>query len=202
MRLPQRWLTVLASLHEGGFGEAVIAGGALRDTLCGKDVKDVDIFIEAKLGRDREPLTQLMLEQALGVKCPLQEVDDEYAEHFREGELYGVFNVTEKFYGSPDYSDIGELSDPPIQIIALNMPVTLESVVERFDFGICKVSTDGTVDFIHHDFAHDVDNRVFTLRATNRTPEQIERSKKRFERLSEKYQNYTLVLDPNALDVV
>lgn len=43
--LPAEWLRVLQAFHACGATDAVIAGGALRDTFNGKPVKDVDIFL-------------------------------------------------------------------------------------------------------------------------------------------------------------
>ena len=44
-KLPAEWLKVLQVIHGMGSKEAVIAGGALRDTFNQRAVRDVDIFL-------------------------------------------------------------------------------------------------------------------------------------------------------------
>ena len=46
LNIPQRWRDALTALQDGGFPEAIIAGGALRDLDNGAPVKDVDIFVK------------------------------------------------------------------------------------------------------------------------------------------------------------
>ena len=48
INLPQEWLDVLKEIQQY-FPGAVIAGGALRDLLSDKPIKDVDIFVPLHL---------------------------------------------------------------------------------------------------------------------------------------------------------
>ncbi len=83
MIIPQSWQDALRKVQEGGFHEAVIAGGCLRDLDHGipiAEVKDVDIFVRAfrpELGS----LADDLLTKALG--GPLTVFDREnFKEYF------------------------------------------------------------------------------------------------------------------------
>lgn len=41
-------------LHNVGYETATIAGGAVRDYMCGKPVRDIDIFIQAQEYQERQ----------------------------------------------------------------------------------------------------------------------------------------------------
>lgn len=184
MQIDERWLAALAKLQTK-FPEAVIAGGALRDTYNGKFVKDIDVFVKA-----RGIQTKALIEEALGREVETLNPDmmTEYEEHF--GELFAVFDCGPTFRPPPSDDDefniFGEYG-PPLQIIALNMDVTLQSVVSRFDFGICKIAHNGAELFIHPDFTHDVEAKTFTLRLGADAEERRRRAMLRWDRLSEKY---------------
>lgn len=50
-QVPQEWRAVLGQFQALGADEAIIAGGALRDTFNGRAVRDVDIFLRARGGK-------------------------------------------------------------------------------------------------------------------------------------------------------
>ncbi len=189
--IPARWLSALRAVQTK-FPEAVIAGGALRDLANGRDVKDVDIWIKTR-GEE----TKSLLEAALD--CPVIDIADLSVESqpATEGELDDVFNVDFPVTpASVRLTNPGELimpDDAPIQIIAVNFDVTMDSVIERFDFGICKAATDGRVSVLHPSFLADVERKTFTFLATNRSETQMDRSLVRYQRLTgDKYAGWTL----------
>ncbi len=51
--IPDEWLRVLQALQNQGAHEAVIAGGALRDTFNGAEVRDVDMFLQSRGDTDK-----------------------------------------------------------------------------------------------------------------------------------------------------
>jgi hypothetical protein len=61
--VPQDWRRLLNVVHQLGAPEAVIAGGALRDTFNGAAVKDVDVFLRSR-GSQRK--NRKFLEKAFG----------------------------------------------------------------------------------------------------------------------------------------
>ena len=151
-RPPARWLGVLAQVQEK-FPEAVIAGGALRDLILDRPVGDIDIFVKAQ-----GPYTEAHLKALFGdsIEKVSKEWVIKYAEHLPE--LDSVWDIKMR---DADYH--------PFQVIALNMDVTPQSAVERFDFGICRVAHDGNRLYITPEFAQDADNHTFTaLRVHNK----------------------------------
>jgi hypothetical protein len=175
MKLPAKWLTTLQRV-QSAFPEALIAGGALRDLAHGKPVKDVDIFV-----RSRGTTTKALLEAAL--RRPVQQLVEELAEY--EGQFTDVANVFDVMLDDLDDED-------RFQIIALNMPITMLSLVERFDFGLCRIATNGKMRLEHDDYVHDVLHRRFTYRLADNSPRRMDRSFERFDRLCTKYPGYGL----------
>lgn len=168
-KLPESWLQFLAKVQTQ-FPEAVIAGGALRDVQLGKHVKDVDIFVQS-----RGQKTRAMLE--LAVDREARPMNPEWVKKYEEQftELFAVYeNLGHDFNGAA------------FQVIALNMDVTLDTVVDRIDFGICRIAHNGQNYLITEEFMLDARNETFTLiNAGNR-----DGSINRFYRLTADYGKY------------
>jgi hypothetical protein len=185
--LPADWSIALEIIRLR-FPDAVIAGGALRDTLLGREVKDIDVFASHPYGWSNAHDIISWTDWADRMLGPSYYVIHEgLAQEYSEG-LYGVVCAIE--------IDAAVTRPRPIQLIMLDTPVTLETVVERIDFGLCRVSHDGTTLFQHPDFVHDVNNRFFTLRRSENEA-QYDRSCRRFRRLNEKYPGWPMV-DPDT----
>jgi len=189
IELPAKWLEVLAKVQEV-FPEALIAGGALRDLILGREIKDIDVFV-----RSRGEETQAALASIYGdAKAEHPDLVRDYGENVPE--LQGVYTL-HVGDGDRDWAPDSPVSDDeycPFQIIALNQDVTPDSCLGRFDFGICRVATDGKTVFIDPAFTKDIVAHTFTLLFCNKR----ESSMKRFTRLTdEKYRGWTLV-DPDA----
>jgi hypothetical protein len=58
------------------------------------------------------------------------------------------------------------------------MKITLQSIVDDFDFGLCKVSHDGKNLFIHPHFYHDYLLKQLTLRNASSADNSIGRAHK------------------------
>lgn len=173
---PQDWTDILVKLQRGGLAEAVLAGGALRDLEQGKPIKDLDIFIE-----QRDEHTGPNIQACLGLDdntLKRMETPENYGIHFTE--LYGVW---EWFRPEPLI---------PVQIIALNMTVDLNTVVSRFDFGICQVAYDVRCTLHTAAYYKDIAHKTFTVLKDSRT------TATRWERLRAKYEGWTLN-DPENL---
>lgn len=61
--IPGEWITVLQQLQKNGAPEAMIVGGALRDTFNGRAVKDVDIFLKAPMFGNRKKMLRKVFDQ-------------------------------------------------------------------------------------------------------------------------------------------
>jgi hypothetical protein len=150
--LPKDWADTLA-LIQTKFPEAVIAGGALRDTIMQKPVSDIDIFVKAQGAYTEAHLKTLFGD---GVEMVSKEWTTQYGEHLPE--LDSVWDIKRR-----------DGQHHPFQIIALNMDVTPDTTVARFDFGICRVAHNGKQLLITDAFASDADNHTFTaLRVHNK----------------------------------
>lgn len=203
MIIPWRWSEVLHSLHDFGFSEALIAGGALRDLDNGKPIKDVDIFVagdgraESELGR---------LNEAFGYagtsifELSQERLADEYPD-WNQG-VCGVYNFT---YEDPGATRIMPM--PEFQVIVLGDTKSREAarkgddafryaVVNSFDIGFCRLSYDakkgdfGVGPAFSDAYLIDQAGKHLTVvKAPNEA--QLERTKKRIERLLIKYPDFT-----------
>lgn len=136
MAFPKVWLSVLSALQDHGMAEAAIAGGAIRDHLLNRPVKDVDIFAEHRGTERNLELLREAMGDAWAVKRVAGELEFIYARTMPEvAEVYDFW----KRSGSDD--DIFTIQqDWKYQVVFLNPPhVGIENVLDRFDIGLCKV---------------------------------------------------------------
>lgn len=162
--------------------EAIVAGGCLRDTINGKPVNDIDIFVPQSRGHvAREVISE---GRRLTKVIP---------------EPYLTFNnaVSDVRY----YEGNGEL---PVNIISVTDDTcTPEQQLDRFDFGICRVAYDGVRLWKDLTFDRDQREHTFTLLVAQ-TKEQRKYSLERFKRLQEKYPGWKMVAcspKPDAWDL-
>ena len=139
--------------------QAIIAGGSLRDWFHGHTPKDIDIFVTANF--DVESIPQL-------------EIKKEQIEH--SGDL------DETILDSVQYDGYSK----PINIITCSEKWPPDKQVDKFDFGLCKISWDGQNIFEHSEFLWDVKHHLFTLRRPS-APCMIFKSIERYKRLRDKY---------------
>lgn len=170
MRLNEELTQVLASLNL--MKPAVLAGGYLRDTLMGRPVKDVDFFIEG-------PLEVLDLQ----VRFPAAKLEP-FSEWlaYRGREVRSVWNL-------------GTTQDGlPMQLIELLPGLSVTERAEAHDFGLCQIWTnDGVHIHTTEAFSLDATNKTFTLKTCEDASE-LERSLRRYQRLRQKYPEFTLVV--------
>ena len=170
IEIPESWKTQLLEIKKT-FPNAVIAGGCMRDWFIfrTRGIKDIDIFL---------PMT----------------TDKEITDYLNQGEIQ--IRSKTKNYGNLSNDDINavfstsiKIDELPVEFIAVD--VTLDRVLERFDFGICQIMYDGDKISYTEQFLEDINKCQFTLvRADNQ--DQFDRSKRRFTRLTEnKYPGYT-----------
>jgi hypothetical protein len=172
--IPAPWKSALSAIQKIDLN-AVIAGGCLRDLDNGREVKDIDIFVE---GRSADALFGLHRQLVdAGLDCA--EIDPEKMYPIGDGnDLIGCIDIT--------FDEC-----PPLQVIMVYWP--LDRLLERFDFGICKVSFDGQCLTFHQDYSADKREQVFRLRR-ERTGSELVASVHRFARLNRKYENWRFEL--------
>jgi hypothetical protein len=187
--IPSEWVNTLLRLQEH-FPEAVIAGGAIRDTYLDRPVKDIDIFVANRPGVDMKEL----LDKAIGTTG---EVLAEQLVDYENGTT-GVSAVYD--YKTP--SDFLNLevrqSHPDYQVIVIDFPKDLNKfasfLMEDFDIGLCRVMHNGREPIVTPEFNHDRVNKTLTVFTKADAPTRSkERTTQRIERISEKYRDHKVV---------
>lgn len=187
-KLDSRWVAFLKLLQRNGFPDAVIAGGAVRDTVLDREVKDIDIFI---MHSNKARLDYL--NEILGIKQDFDSwvknknvneisllVDvDEIKESATEKVLEGI--TPDEYISLENYDDtIGKHVGNNIifsnisrifnvkyqgldyQLLFVNKD-PLDYINEDFDYGICKIFYDGKEIVASDEFEHDHMNKALTL---------------------------------------
>jgi hypothetical protein len=150
---------------------AYIGGGALRDHLNNRRIKDIDIFVPETANLDK--IEKLFV--AAGThKLTKTTKSSDYFD-------FADPTVVEAREYSPLYTGL------PINIIAMREThFPIEVNMNRFDFGLCRIAFDGDTIITTPEYEHDRDNEVLTLRrCENQT--QLDRSMERYERFRNKY---------------
>lgn len=175
MPFPSDWTRALARVHAAGGADAVIAGGAVRDFLLGREIKDIDIFLQSHGFIADEKIARFAFD---GIKLQLTNGSYRPAEIGEVGTLW----VYDDPFGTP------------VQLIFLdiNESVTPAIAIEHCDFGLCRVAFDGEQLHMSGHFIADLAGQTMTLRR-DMTTNNVERSKRRFDRLSVKFPTYTYV---------
>lgn len=179
-RLPPEWLKAILKLRLT-CPSAVLAGGALRDLDNNGPVKDFDVFIHAQKAGDADDAMAALTDAGFTVLFdPNEETaypQDQNLEVIAVAELEGL-NVT--WCGA----------QLPVQLIFVNWDTA--RIVDRFDYGICQLSTDGETVTIGDGYAEDKASKVFRLRRDRPTPLSMRGSIHRYARLTaDKYAGWT-----------
>ncbi|WP_163832035.1 hypothetical protein [Spartinivicinus ruber] len=170
--IPSEWSQLISMVNKLRKTNVVyLAGGAPRDYLLDKPIKDWDLFI--------------YVENPLAVRSCLQN-------HFNltrsVGNADGFYKgiAEERGVQAIDYfvNMNGEL-----QVIYLSRDMPLVELLEGMDFGLCQVGTDGKSWTFTEAFIKDLENQTLTH---YRYFEAEKRMKERYARLSKKYPNMKL----------
>lgn len=173
MTIPALWTSTLRSIQTIR-PEAIIAGGCLRDLDNDRPVKDVDIFVRGNRLDDLYMLQVRLTEMG----HPCEPIDGQKIYPLGEGnDVVG-------------YVELALYADPPIQIIMLRE--NGELVIDRMDYGICRMTWDGSELVTHPDYVRDKADQVFRLRV-DRGPEGLAASVHRYARLVRKYEGWKFV---------
>jgi hypothetical protein len=187
--IPQDWIEALDAVrHFSPKGAAVLGGGALRDLALGAPVKDLDIFVEAsmeELMRMRDRMTDALAGSHADCRDEGDEMWSCVVDPFSALLTPGCYIPTFRDEVTSVLTVHG-LADLEVQIIALNVPAIIPPVVERLDAGLCQIGFDGTLLHATAAFYADVRDRTFTVLNAH-TEAQMERSRKRYERIREKH---------------
>jgi hypothetical protein len=170
--IPRAWFLALIGIQRT-HPEAIIAGGALRDLDNNRPVKDVDIFVH---GKGIESLFDLRTWLVGTYKVDCDEIDEKKVYPISDGnDVVGYFDA--HFEGMT----------VPTQIIMLRTSDI--GAVDRMDYGICRISFDGTTLTRTPEYIIDQRDKVFRLRI-DRGAVGMASSVHRFARLQAKYQGW------------
>jgi hypothetical protein len=156
---------------------AHIGGGAVRDTLLERPIRDVDLFLEV-------------------------EATDGAASVLRS--RFGYVKVGEwksyEMFSDPAVIRVAKFEKAdetvPLCLIGLKYPRMMQANLERFDFGVCMAAWDGSEVYTADQYKRDVEQKTFTLlRADNKS--QFNYSMSRFEKMTaDRYAGWRLVVQP------
>ena len=171
LAIPQEWQDVLKQVQEV-FPSAIIAGGALRDLMHGKPIKDVDIFVPVHLDYcGNLYIVYEAMWNAFAGENIIVYPNSQYSVYKPEEadrDLYAIFKLNRTY----KYDLI--LCTPE----AAN--------ITTFDINICQITYDGKITRFTGAYAYGFLTRTLKVMNVNRT----DRNQKRIERMLDKYPNF------------
>ena len=186
-------LSVFRFLKEKFMGDALIAGGAVRDQIMGKEFKDIDIWFNDFSSDDLQRFFEISLPKELGFKCgedyldipesffvvpPGRELRDagRPAHRDRQPSLINLDDMEREDEGSGS----GFMNAHPpkkrrvdfmfsfffkgTQYQLMRVNVNpFDFIKEEFDVGFCKVIHDGKRIIKTKEFDYDLEHKVFSI---------------------------------------
>lgn len=169
--LPESWVNLMASIRTV-MPSAYLAGGAIRDFDNGRPIKDFDVFFMEPDIRWNDLDVLLEKEYTSSRHCNGAYID-----------------AASEVIGSFTYSSLTGGID--LNFVQLDPSFNPADIIERVDFGLCQIGYDllGVVKTPAYDY--DKAHGVLTLTRAETVPG-VQRSLKRYERLTQKYQGWPL----------
>lgn len=128
----------------------VISGGCIRDTVLGKPVKDIDIFISY---REVEDYLSLFGKTIKDCKTTFYWEGKKERQDYENVDIVGTYELTI----SNDFNDF------EVNIIAMNANYSREQICNRHAFGICRCALDKDGFYFSPEFKKDFRNKTMTL---------------------------------------
>jgi len=200
MKMENSALEVLRLVHKCGHPEAIIAGGAPRDTYHNQMVRDYDIFLNMKATNGMTH-TMAHWEKVLGLHRGKYAFDDHVRftqSSYQQANDLGpriirIFDVVKNY--------------TPFQLIFVDVP-PVEFVENYFDIGLCKCYVERATHItgkerslrIHYsnDFLQDSLNKTLTICGRDMTKAQFEYTmKNHLPRIQYKYPTHSVRVAPH-----
>ena len=160
---------------------ACIAGGYVRDVICGKTPKDIDVFVPPlRFPLEVESSHEAVKEITVEVQRTLGFKEVTGCRYMSQNEVQRVWN-TEVFV---DFA--------PVQVIELAPGLTLKERIYQHDFGICQCWFDATGLHVTKAFVEDFINETLTLLVAE-DEKQYDRSLRRAERFKGKFPGWKFI---------
>lgn len=158
--IPASWQRLIDEAREHD-PHAIIAGGAIRDLICGRKPKDIDLFT-------------LHGTAPAGLLGPSVHISGYNNDSCGPYTIEGIYQIRKK--------DV----EYPIQLIKLDHAIDPLELIESFDFGICMAAYDGKEIIRSRHFDEDAEKHIFTLRHCRDKAA----AEKRYQRISKRYIDY------------
>ena len=188
--IPQEYKDALNDVRKE-FPHAFLAGGALRDLVFNKPVKDLDIFAPQVKWID-DDLDWLVLKtdptlENQGYKMLPKDV------------VLTKQDSTDFAWKNIKGSDTYQKGDNiPVNVVVTDQSDTICRRLELFDYGICQIAYDGNDVWVSDAFLHDKKESKFTYLISTPNMEQFEHNLSHFFRLKEKYPEFNLDIPPTT----
>lgn len=153
------------------FKNSILAGGYIRDLICKKQFKDIDIFIPRNTVYD-------VMNGLQGLSSDYKVIKMGEAQNFHKFKSYSTGFVT---------YDLLYLDAIPIQIIMTPFRENFKnSLIDSFDYGLCQVLAEDQSIYGTAEFLYDKKNNCASL-LTLEDISHLPRHMKRFVRFTEKF---------------
>lgn len=155
----------------------ILAGGALRDLDCGKEIKDLDFFTNAPLDTLTITMKNTLQDAGIPASCELVEKELSIGDDYKHPLIYKVYLL--------------KVDDIEVNFIVTRCP-PVHFVNVGFDFGICKIYLDENNKWVRsHAYCKDAFNKCITYIPTESNAHSRWHSLNRhLPRLLEKYPEY------------
>lgn len=152
-KITHHHISFLNKLKSLGFRSAIIAGGAVRDTYFGRDINDIDIYINHAdmYDKDSDDIGKLLHQKIASNPYSFS--------HLFENNL-------DVQYGSEYITTIWEYDEDGViyQIMLLDFITPTGFMQKHFDLGICMAYCDGHQHHFTSEFLQDANNKTITVR--------------------------------------
>jgi len=214
--VPIEWKKFLSAVQTL-FPDAVIAGGALRDLIVEKPIKDVDIFIsDMDMQADIDEKLNTLAE-TLGIKVLTEEdkpdrdfirIDNDFKQIKNDildrNVAVAMSKKASEYLDSDDQRSVYEsfinyivtvkYNSVLYQLIFVEAP-TRQYVYNDFDFGICKVFFDGNKLTVTEEFWYDLEHKQITFAGKFSTGQAIHTLFVHRENMVKKFPGWKVVID-------
>lgn len=175
-RIKGEYLKIFDEVSDFYDCRSYLCGGALRDTLLDRPVKDLDFFVPVNGPSGTKRMVN-GIDQLLLTACNLEYITDDRGISSCYGFRHSLGVEVNIVFVRPRGEILG---------------LSVEDLIGGFDFGINQVALDDTGRWYSTAaFMTDFQNRTFTFN-TNRMQD-IDRSRRRWDRISKRYPDFRVV---------
>ena len=194
------WVVTREALQQSFGPEAIIAGGALRDTVMGQPVKDVDIFLpyERSSYFDKQHYSIEACFEEAGVSVKTHNVRKGYRElattvpnikkYAPHKGGYSTNSIHNPGIGNLEIKECWEIESQAghlYNLVFTKHPVQPKDLLQQCDIGLCRIAYQNDDVIIDNSFTDDAVNQTLTLFSMD--------NKNHIKRIKKKYPDHQLV---------